>query len=78
MRAEAIATRPQAAYSLKLTGVTSVAEQQAQQTRLQSPVMRELAAHVAKGAIPRPSGRPASSRVRPWSKRWRSSPGNRW
>jgi len=49
VRAEAIATRPQAAYSLKLTGVTSVAEQQAQQPRLQSPVMRELAAHVAKG-----------------------------
>lgn len=49
VRAEAIATRAQAAYSLTLTGVTSAALQQAEQARLQSPVMRELAARVAQG-----------------------------
>lgn len=49
MRAEAIATRPQAAYSLNLAQVTGVAAQQASESRLQSPALRELAAQLARG-----------------------------
>lgn len=49
VRAEAIATRPHAAYSLNLTQVTGVADQQVAEARLQSPTLRELAQQLAKG-----------------------------